>query len=68
MFATLDGNSHKNIGLMETAGVSIPVEDSNLTHDKIPEFLNRCKTKRMEYIKLFSWMEQQPRFTLAGKL
>ena len=67
-FITLGGNTHKNEGLMETANVNIPVESPTLLHDKIPDFLARCKEHRMEYEKLFNWMEQQPRFTFAGKL
>jgi polysaccharide pyruvyl transferase WcaK-like protein len=67
-FATLDGNTHKNLGLMETAEVVIPVESPTLLHDRIPDFLARCKEHRMEYEKLFNWMERQPRFTFAGKL
>jgi polysaccharide pyruvyl transferase WcaK-like protein len=67
-FATLDGNTHKNTGLMETAEVVIPVESPTLLHERIPDFLARCKEHRMEYEKLFNWMERQPRFTFAGKL
>jgi len=67
-FAVLDGNTHKNIGLIETAEVVVPVAPPKLAKKNIPDFLARCKEHRMEYEKLFNWMERQPRFTLAGKL
>ena len=67
-FATLSGNTHKNEGLMKTAGVEIPIESPNLLHSRIPHFLARCKERRMEYEKLFNWMESQPKFTIANKL
>ena len=67
-FATLSGNTHKNEGLMKTAGVEIPIESPNLLHSRIPHFLARCKERRMEYEKLFNWMESQPKFSIANKL
>lgn len=67
-FATLSGNTHKNEGLMKTAGVEIPIESPNLLHSRIPHFLAQCKERRMEYEKLFNWMESQPKFTIANKL
>lgn len=67
-FATLSGNTHKNEGLMKTAGVEIPIESPNLLHSRIPHFLARCKERRMEYEKLFNWMESRPKFTIANKL
>lgn len=67
-FATLSGNTWKNEGLMETANVVIPIESPTLLHERVPHFLARCKEHRMEYEKLFNWMESQPRFTFAGKL
>ena len=65
-FSALDGNSHKNIGLIKSAGVDIPIESPTLPHDKIPMFLSKCKERRIEYEKLFNWMEQQPKFTVAN--
>ena len=67
-FATLDGNTHKNVGLMKTAGVDIPIEAPNLLHERVPKFLDRCKERKLEYQKLFDWMERQPKFTIANKL
>lgn len=67
-FATLSGNTHKNEGLMKTAGVEIPIEAPHLLHSRIPDFLAKCKERRMEYEKLFDWMESQKPFTLANKL
>lgn len=67
-FAALSGNTWKNEGLMKTAGVDIPIESPTLLHSRIPEFLDRCKEHRLEYVKLFDWMQTQPKFTIANKL
>ena len=67
-FAALSGNTWKNEGLMKTAGVDIPIESPTLLHSRIPEFLDKCKEHRLEYVKLFDWMQTQPKFTLANKL
>ena len=52
-FSALDGNTHKNVGLMKTAGVEIPIESPQLIHSKIPEFIDRCKEQKKEYDLLF---------------
>jgi polysaccharide pyruvyl transferase WcaK-like protein len=67
-FATLSGNTHKNEGLIKWAGVEIPIESPTLLHERVPHFLDICKERRMEYEKLFNWMESQPKFTIANKL
>ena len=67
-FVLLDGNTHKNRGLIETAEVYIPVAPPNFSKKNIPNFLAQCKEHRMEYEKLFNWMERQPKFTFAEKL
>jgi hypothetical protein len=67
-FSTLSGNTWKNEGLFETAGVEIPVGSPTLIHDNIPKFVDECKEKRGEYEKLFNWMHRQPKFTIANKL
>lgn len=67
-FAALSGNTWKNEGLIKTAGVDIPIESPTLLHSRIPEFLDRCKEHRLEYVKLFDWMQTQPKFTIANKL
>ena len=67
-FAALSGNTWKNEGLMKTAGVEIPIEAPHLLHERIPEFLDRCKEYKLEYQKLFDWMERQPKFSLVDKL
>src|SRR6056300_1317993 len=61
----LSGNTWKNEGLFETAGVDIPCGAGNLLHDKIPNFIDECKEKKEEYKKLFDWMEMQPKWTCA---
>lgn len=67
-FSTLAGNTWKNEGLMKTAGVDIPVGAPHLLHSNIPNFIAKCKERRMEYEKLFNWMQTQPKFTFANKL
>lgn len=61
----LSGNTWKNEGLFETAGVDIPCGDGKLLHDEIPNFIDECKEKKDEYTKLFDWMEAQPKWTCA---
>lgn len=64
-FSTLAGNTWKNQGLFKTAGVDIPVGAPTLRHDRIPNFVDLCRERRMEYEKLFNWMERQPKWTCA---
>jgi len=64
-FSALDGNTHKNVGLMKTAGVEIPIESPQLSHSRIPEFIDKCKERKKEYDLLFDWMESQPKWTCA---
>ena len=66
--AVLSGNTWKNEGLFKTAGAKLLVGNPNIKHEDIPLFLAECKERRMEYEKLFNWMEQQPKFTIANKL
>lgn len=63
-FATLAGNTWKNQGLFLTAGVDIKVADSQIRHSEIPKFVDFCKERNGEYLKLFNWMERQPLWTV----
>lgn len=63
-FATLSGNTWKNQGLFLTAGVDIKVADSHIRHSEIPKFVDFCKERSGEYLKLFNWMERQPLWTV----
>ena len=67
-FSVLSGNTWKNHGLIETAGVDILIGDPHMRHEHISRFVDKCKERRMEYEKLFNWMELQPKFTVKGKL
>jgi polysaccharide pyruvyl transferase WcaK-like protein len=67
-FATLAGNTWKNQSLFKTAGVNLLVGDDKLSHSEMKGFLSACEERRMEYEKLFNWMESQPKFTILGKL
>lgn len=62
-FSTLKGNTWKNEGLFKTAGVEIPVGHPELPHKDMMDFIEVTKVHRMEYEKLFDWMERQPKFT-----
>ena len=65
MFTALDGNTHKNVGLMKTAGVDIPIGHPNLHHEEIPNFVASCRERFNEYQKLFKWMSSQPKFSVS---
>lgn len=64
-FSALAGNTWKNEGLAKTAGVDILFARSDIKHSEIPRFVDQCKERRMEYEKLFNWMESQPKWTSA---
>ena len=61
-FLVLKGNTWKNEGLIETAGVSIPVPSGKIDHKQIPYFLDMCKERELEYVKFFDWIHKQPKF------
>jgi|13_taG_2_1085334.scaffolds.fasta_scaffold04976_4 hypothetical protein len=61
-FLVLKGNTWKNEGLIETAGVSIPVPSGKIDHNQIPYYLDMCKERELEYVKFFDWMHKQPKF------
>jgi hypothetical protein len=64
--AVLAGNTWKNEGLFETAGVEIQVARGDISHSNLRGFLESCKEHRMEYEKLFNWMEKQPKFSFSN--
>ena len=57
--SVMRGNTWKNEGLFATAGVDIPVADRLISHSDIPEFIDKCRERREEYDKLFTWMQNQ---------
>lgn len=65
MFSTLAGNTWKNQGLFRTAGVDIKVADPYIRHENIPKFVDSCKERSGEYLKLFNWMERQPKWSIS---
>lgn len=67
-FVVLRGNTWKNEGLLETAGVDIPTLDGEASDSEIYALWQDCKTRLSEYEMLFQWMKHQPKFTFQGKL
>jgi len=65
--AVLAGNTWKNEGLFKTAGADILVARGDISPTHLRGFLDSCKERRLEYEKLFNWMEKQPKFTFSGK-
>lgn len=64
-FSALAGNTWKNEGLAKTAGVELLFARGDISHSEIPKFVDQCKERRMEYEKLFNWMERQPKWTVS---
>lgn len=56
----LEGNSHKNSGLLETANVSIPCLDMDATTSEILEAIDRVQYYTEEYQRLFDFLENFP--------
>jgi hypothetical protein len=55
-FAASEGNTHKIKGLIESAGVNIPICD---TPEKIREIIPMIPDLAGEYEKLFDWLDRQ---------
>jgi polysaccharide pyruvyl transferase WcaK-like protein len=64
-FIILEGNTHKNSGLLKTFGVNIPVLSRESSINEIKQAIINIDKYKEEYIKLFNAMESQPlpRFT-----
>lgn len=69
-FVVLQGNTWKNEGLLETAGVNIPTVHGYSMDDIVDECWQECKVAEAngEYEKLFEFMRNQPRFTFKDIL
>ena len=67
-FTVLRGNTWKNEGLLATANVDIPFFNSLLRDEEFDFAILKCQNFINEYNKLFDWMENQPKFTLKGKI
>ena len=67
-FTVLKGNTWKNEGLLATAEVTIPSFPTLLDEESFDSAINECQGYLAEYEKLFNWMENQPRFSLKGKI
>ena len=67
-FTVLRGNTWKNESLLATAGVDIPTFDGLTTDYQLDAAVEECQDFINEYEDLFNWMENQPKFTLKGKI
>lgn len=69
-FVVLQGNTWKNEGLLETAGVNIPSVHGYSMDDIVDECWDECRVAEAngEYQKLFDFMNNQKRFTFKGLL
>jgi len=67
-FTILSSNTWKNEGLLATANVDIPFFNSLLKDKEFDSAILKCQDFMNEYNKLFNWMENQPKFTLKGKI
>jgi len=65
-FIVLDGNTHKNRGLFETAGVNIKSLPADASDETIEKAIFEIDYN--EYKKLFSWMEEQEPFNIGNLL
>jgi len=61
-FLTMRGNTHKIEGLLESAGVNIPVFDS---FEELHSAYKSKQYRQYDYGALFDWMERQPPWELA---
>lgn len=67
-FVVLSGNTWKNEGLFETAGIDIPHLQDQATDIEIVNTAAKIEENPNEFFKLFNWMEQQPIWTIENKL
>lgn len=57
-FIVLEGNTHKNSGLLETFGINTPILSRHATQNEIIETINKCNRK--EFKRLFKNMAKYP--------
>jgi hypothetical protein len=69
-FVVLRGNTWKNDGLLETAGVQIPTMPADATDDEISRLWAECREahRNGEYDKLWKFMRSQKQFSLKDYL
>jgi polysaccharide pyruvyl transferase WcaK-like protein len=58
-FVVIEGNTHKNQGLFETAGVNIPTLNFNSSSSEIKKSISEINNRKLEYEKLFLYMRTQ---------
>ncbi len=64
-FFVIDGNTHKNTGLIEWSGAEIPcVDDQFLKFNKLDYYIDMCRERLDEYNKLWDFMDSQPRLVV----
>lgn len=69
-FVILKGNTHKNEGLMKTAGVEIPVLPFEASKITVQTMIRRIESGDFneEYNKLFDFMDKYPKLNLKEKI
>jgi hypothetical protein len=69
-FVILAGNTHKNEGLMKTAGVEIPVLPFEASKIAVQTMIRRIESGDFEeeYNKLFDFMEKYPKLNLKDHI
>jgi|LWDU01.1.fsa_nt_gi polysaccharide pyruvyl transferase WcaK-like protein len=70
-FTVIDGNTHKNFGLIETAkndgvNVNIILGTKNLSEVDYSKTISTNRKRESEYEKLFDWMQKQPKFSFKN--
>lgn len=59
-FVVVEGNTWKNSGLMETAGVDIPVFTYEATNGQLMQGVDLMMEYADQFETLFNWMQKQP--------
>jgi exopolysaccharide biosynthesis predicted pyruvyltransferase EpsI len=58
-FVVLEGNTHKNSGLFETANVDIPYLSMNASNSQIVKQIKNIENYKEQFVKLFQYMKAQ---------
>lgn len=67
-FVFLQGNTHKNEGLLKTAGVEIPYAHINASNNDIRRIASKAYEHMDQYEKLFNFMERHPKLDFSNIL
>ena len=67
-FVFLQGNTHKNEGLLKTADVEIPYARINATNNDIRKIASMAYQHMDQYEKLFNFMERHPKLDFSNIL